>query len=37
MIRTKTKIAMLLIAAMAASGCGILKKGGPKTPVLGQR
>ena len=37
MIRTKTKIAMLVIAAMAASGCGILKKGGPKTPVLGQR
>ena len=32
-----TRIAVLMIAAMAASGCGILKKGTPKTPVLGQR
>ena len=37
MNRIKTRIAVLLIAAMAASGCGILKKGTPKTPVLGQR
>ena len=37
MIRTKTKIAMLIVAALAASGCGVFKKSGPKTPVLGQR
>ena len=37
MIRTKTRIALLIIAAMAASGCGVFKKTGPKTPVLGQR
>ncbi len=37
MMRIKTKIAVLMIAAMAASGCSILKKSAPKTPVLGQR
>ena len=37
MKRIKTKLALLMIAAMAAGGCGILKKGAPKTPVLGQR
>ena len=37
MKRIKTKIAVLVMAAVAASGCGILKKGTPKTPVLGQR
>ena len=33
----KTKIAVLMMAALAVSGCSILKKGTPKTPVLGQR
>jgi outer membrane protein assembly factor BamB len=33
----KTKFLVLMIAAMAASGCSILKKGAPKTPVLGER
>jgi len=39
MTRPKTfRIALLVAAALAASGCGVLKKGsGPKTPVLGQR
>jgi outer membrane protein assembly factor BamB len=37
MNRTKTRIAVLLIVAMAASGCSVFKKGTPKTPVLGQR
>ncbi|HUE80458.1 MAG TPA: PQQ-binding-like beta-propeller repeat protein [Sphingomicrobium sp.] len=37
MIRMKTKMAVLLVAAMTASGCGILKKSTPKTPVLGER
>ena len=32
------RIAMMIAAALAASGCGILMKGkGPSTPVLGQR
>jgi len=31
------RIAILIAAALAASGCGIFKKGGPKTPVLGER
>ena len=32
------RVAILIAAALAASGCGIFKKGsGPKTPVLGQR
>ena len=39
MTRPKTfRIALLVAAALAANGCGVLKKGsGPKTPVLGQR
>ncbi|MEO5773079.1 MAG: PQQ-binding-like beta-propeller repeat protein [Sphingomicrobium sp.] len=31
------RVAILGLAALAASGCGVLKKGGPKTPVLGDR
>ncbi len=37
MKRIKTKLAMLMMAAMAVNGCSLLKKGAPKTPVLGQR
>jgi outer membrane protein assembly factor BamB len=39
MIRSKSlRIAVLIAAALAASSCGIFKKGsGPKTPVLGER
>jgi outer membrane protein assembly factor BamB len=37
MNRIKTRIAILMFAAFAASGCGLLKKSAPKTPVLGQR
>ena len=37
MKRITTRIAVLMIAAMAVNGCGILKKGTPKTPVLGNR
>ena len=39
MINQKSfRIAVMVAAALAASGCGIFKKGsGPKTPVLGQR
>ncbi|HET7575177.1 MAG TPA: PQQ-binding-like beta-propeller repeat protein [Sphingomicrobium sp.] len=39
MIRLKSlRIAVLVVAAFAASSCGIFKKGsGPKTPVLGER
>ena len=33
----KTRIALLTAAAVAASGCGVLKRGTPKTPVLGER
>jgi outer membrane protein assembly factor BamB len=33
----KTKLAVLLMAAMAVNGCGLLKKAPPKTPVLGSR
>ena len=33
----RTRVALLTLAALAASGCGILKKGTPKTPVLGER
>jgi len=32
-----TKVALLALAAAAASGCGILRKSTPKTPVLGER
>jgi outer membrane protein assembly factor BamB len=31
------RIAVLVSIALAASGCGIFKKSGPKTPVLGER
>jgi outer membrane protein assembly factor BamB len=30
-------VAVLIAAALAASGCGVFKKGKPKTPVLGER
>ena len=33
----RTKFVVLTLAALAASGCGIFKKGAPKTPVLGER
>ena len=33
----RTKFVVLTLAALAASGCGIFKKGTPKTPVLGER
>ena len=33
----RTKFLVLTLAALAASGCGIFKKGTPKTPVLGDR
>ncbi len=31
------RIALLVAVAIAASGCGVFKKGAPKTPVLGER
>jgi outer membrane protein assembly factor BamB len=34
---TPFRFAFLVAVAFAVSGCGIFKKGGPKTPVLGQR
>lgn len=37
MKRTNTKLAVLMMAAVAVSGCSIFKKGTPKTPVLGER
>ena len=37
MKRITTKVAVLMIAAIAVNGCSILKKGTPKTPVLGNR
>lgn len=33
----RTRVAVIALAALAASGCGIFKKGAPKTPVLGER
>ena len=33
----RTKFVVLTLAALAASGCSIFKKGTPKTPVLGER
>jgi outer membrane protein assembly factor BamB len=33
----KFRVAVLIAALLAASGCSVLKKGRPKTPVLGQR
>src|SRR3954465_14209252 len=38
MIKAKTlRLTLLIAAALAASGCGVLKKGKAATPVLGQR
>ena len=38
MTRSKTfRIGLMIAAALAASGCGLVKKGRPKTPVLGER
>ena len=34
---TSFRVGLMIAAAMAAGGCSILKKGRPKTPVLGQR
>ncbi|MEO6360570.1 MAG: PQQ-binding-like beta-propeller repeat protein, partial [Sphingomicrobium sp.] len=31
------RIALLALVAVSASGCSLIKKGGPKTPVLGDR
>lgn len=31
------RVAILMVAALSAGGCSLLKKGGPKTPVLGDR
>ena len=33
----RTRVRVLTLAALAASGCGIFKKGTPKTPVVGER
>ena len=33
----RLKFVVLTLAALAASGCGVFKKGTPKTPVLGER
>ena len=37
MSRYKFRIAVMIAAALAASGCSVFKKGHPKTPVLGHR
>jgi outer membrane protein assembly factor BamB len=37
MTRYRFRIAVLMAVALAASGCSVLKKGHPKTPVLGRR
>jgi outer membrane protein assembly factor BamB len=37
MTRTHARAALLIAAAISASGCGIIKKSAPKTPVLGER
>jgi outer membrane protein assembly factor BamB len=37
MTAKKTRVALLLFAALAFSGCSVFKKGAPKTPVLGER
>ena len=34
---SRVKIAVMIAAALAASGCGIFKKAAPKTPTLGER
>lgn len=33
----RARVALLAFAALSASGCGIFKKGAPKTPVIGER
>jgi outer membrane protein assembly factor BamB len=33
----KFRVALMIAAALGASGCSILKRGKPKTPVLGER
>ena len=33
----RTRVALMAFAALSASGCGIFKKGTPKTPVVGER
>ena len=37
MTRMKIKVAVLLLAAAASSGCSIFKKGERRTPVVGER
>ena len=37
MNRIKTRILVLSIAALATSGCGLIRKSTPRTPVLGER
>jgi len=34
---TSVRVGLMIAAALAAGGCSLLKKGRPKTPVLGQR
>src|SRR6476661_9334672 len=34
---TSFRAGLMIAAALAAGGCSLLKKGGPKTPVLGER
>ena len=34
---TSFRVGLMIAAALAAGGCSLLKKGRPKTPVLGQR
>jgi outer membrane protein assembly factor BamB len=34
---TSFRVALMIAAALAAGGCSLLKKGAPKTPVLGER
>jgi hypothetical protein len=31
------RVAIMIAAAVAASGCSVFKKGKPKTPVIGER
>jgi len=37
MNRKQFRIGLMIAAALAAGGCGIFKKSGPKTPVMGER
>src|SRR6185369_4515964 len=34
---SNVRVGLMIAAALAAGGCSLLKKGRPKTPVLGQR